>query len=84
MPTAFERASGGNALVMIDNVDGITNAAPAPATARQTIRKLGPVAAAASAYAAPNTTNPAMSVRLRPNRSPSAPAGKSRPANTTE
>ena len=30
---------------MIDNVDGITKAAPTPATARQTIRKLGPVAA---------------------------------------
>ena len=34
MPTAFARSSGGNTLVIVDSVPGMTSAAPIPVSAR--------------------------------------------------
>ena len=79
---AFARSCGGNTLVMIDSVDGITNAAATPMTARPATTWPAVVAVAATAAPTRNSTSPACSAPLRPNRSPSVPAVNSRPANT--
>lgn len=62
---------------------GSTAAAPAPLITRPAISTAAVGADAHSAQPAPNTTNPASSTPLRPNRSATAPAGTSRQANTT-
>ena len=79
---ARERSSGGKIVVMIESVAGITNAAPMPMTARPAITWFAPVAIPATMAPSPNTTRPLSNARLRPNRSPSAPAVSSEPANT--
>lgn len=77
---AFGRSPGGNTDVTIDSVAGITNAAPAPMAARQAMSIVGPVANDAASAATPNTPSPAITVGLRPKRSPIAPARSSSPA----
>ena len=69
-------------VVMIDSVAGITSAAPMPMTARPAITCPASEARPATSDPDPNTTSPASSARLRPKRSPSAPAVSSEPANT--
>jgi hypothetical protein len=81
-PTAFARCCTGNDDVMIDRVVGITMAAPTPISARAPISGPGVVHRAAAAEADPKISSPRTSSGLRPNRSPSAPAGSNRPANT--
>src|SRR5262245_43508803 len=76
------RSSGGKMVVMIDNVAGITSAAPIPMTARPTITCSAADAIPASSEPDPKTTSPASNARLRPKRSPSAPATSNDPANT--
>ena len=82
-PTAFPFSSGGNDVVMIDKVVGMTKAAPRPITARITISVTGSEVKNAPAAPAPNMASPAMRIPRRPNRSPTAPANSSNPANTT-
>lgn len=81
-PTARPRSSGGKVVVMIDKVTGMTAAAPIPITARSAIRDCGEDTNIAAAAALPKITSPASSTRLRPNRSPSAPAGRRSPTKT--
>jgi hypothetical protein len=54
------------------SASGITSAAPAPWTARATISQPMPGAAAQAADASVNRPIPAMNIRRRPSRSPSA------------
>jgi hypothetical protein len=82
MPIAFVRSSGGKTLVMMDRVPGMSIAAPRPMTERAAIKRPGDGANAPSAAAAPNTTSPRSSTRLRPKRSPRAPPVTTRPAKT--
>ena len=81
-PTAWALSSGGNDVVMIDSVVGITSAAPTPIAARSPISVVGSFATSAAAAAPPKTTSPTMRMTLRPKRSPIAPAISSRPAKT--
>ena len=81
---ARARSSGGNTAARIDRVPGMTNAAARPMTARAAITTAAFGAKAATSDAPPNTTSPPCSAPLRPNRSPTAPAGSSIPANTSE
>jgi hypothetical protein len=79
---AVPRSPGGNTLAMIDSVEGMTNAAATPMTARAPM--IMPAVSATTAIAEParNSASPNCSAPLRPNRSPSVPALNSRPANT--
>ena len=61
---------------------GKMTAAPSPSTARAAISSAGEPANAHAAELAPNTISAAISIRLRPNRSPSRPAGSSAAAST--
>ena len=79
---ALVRSSGGKIVVMSERVAGMTKAAPAPMIPRPMITWLGASAKPATPSPAAKTTNPTSSAPLRPKRSPSAPAGSSRPANT--
>jgi hypothetical protein len=79
---ARARSSGGNTLARIDSVDGMTNAAPRPMSARAAMSWVGLVDTVDARDAMATTVRPNCSAPLRPNRSPSAPAGSSRPANT--
>ena len=76
------RSSGGNTAVMSDSVAGITNAEPTPMIPRPTMTWPGAVASPATSSPTANTPRPPRRAPLRPNRSPSAPAVSSRPANT--
>ena len=80
MPTAFARSSGGNTLVIVDNVPGISNAAPRPVSARSPIRGPDEPTVAESREPMPKIAEPAISAPRRPKRSPSAPAGRRRAA----
>ena len=82
-PTAFARPSGGNTLVIVDNVPGMINAAPTPVTTRQPISAPEELLNAEAALANPKIEMPSTSARRRPNRSPIAPAGRSSAANAT-
>ena len=84
MLTALVRLSAGNVLVIVDSVAGMTSAAPTPSTARSAISSPAEAAVIATAEPAPNTISPTISANLRPNRSPSAPAGRSRDAKASE
>ena len=75
MPTALARSSGGNTLVMVDSVPGMSSAAPIPMSARSAMSSLGEPASADSPAATPKMAVPAMSAPRRPKRSPTAPAG---------
>ena len=79
---ALRRSCGGKIDVSSDSVDGITNAAPKPITLRLTMTAVEVLANVPMTAPIPNTASPNISARLRPNRSPSAPAVSSNPANT--
>ena len=79
---ARPRSAGGNTLVMIDSVDGITKAAATPMTPRPAITMPDVSAVAATAAPTRNSTRPACSAPFRPKRSPRVPAVNSSPANT--
>ena len=81
---ALGRSSGGNTLVRMESVAGMTKAAASPITARAPITAVEESAVAASSVPNRNRTSPACSAPLRPNRSPRVPAVKSIPANTRE
>ncbi len=66
MPTATLRFARGSPAVRRDSVDGITSAAPAPATARAEISQIGPSISSGTAEATANSTSPAISISLRP------------------
>ena len=80
MAIALARSRPGNTFVRIDSVEGMTNAAPTPITARETITIAESSANAPSREPSPNTTRPACSAPLRPKRSPRAAAVNSSPA----
>src|SRR3954469_6324347 len=84
MAIALARSCGGNTLTRIDRVAGMMNAAPSPIAARQAMISVTSLACDARKLATKNVANPNCSAPLRPNRSPSAPDVKSRPANTSE
>ena len=73
-PIAFGRSSGGKTAVMIDSVDGMMNAPPTPIRARVAISASGEAATAERPEPRPKIASPNASARLRPKRSPSAPA----------
>ena len=76
IPTALARSSGGNTLVMVESVPGMSNAAPTPMSARRPISCSADPVAAESPAAMPKMAVPEMSAPRRPNRSPRAPAGR--------
>ena len=82
-PIAFARSSAGKTAVMIDSVEGMMNAPPTPIRARVAISIAGEVASAERPEPRPKTARPKLSARLRPKRSPRAPAVSSRPAKTS-
>jgi hypothetical protein len=82
-PIAFGRSAAGNTAMMIDRVEGMMNAPPMPMTARAPISISGETASAERPEPRPKTASPMERARLRPKRSPSAPAVSSRPANTS-
>ena len=84
MAMALGRSWAGNTLVRIDRVDGITNAAATPITARAAMTWPALWAVVATAAPARNTTRPESRAPLRPYRSPRVPAVNNRPANTRE
>ena len=83
MPTARARCSVGNEAVITDNVIGMIIAAPTPATTRAISNHVDVVASAAPTLAAAKTASPVSRTRLRPNRSPIAPIGRSNAASTS-
>jgi hypothetical protein len=82
MPMARPRSPGLNTFEMIDSVCGITAAAPRPIAARAQISWSGLWAYAVRSENRPNAASPAISIRLRPMRSPITPKVNSSPANT--
>ena len=68
---------------MTDSVVGMIAAAPTPMSARSAISRPGSSVTMPNAAAVPKTASPTSSRPLRPKRSPSAPANRSRPAKTT-
>ena len=83
MPIAFARSPAGKTAVMIDSVEGMMNAPPTPMRARVAISISGEVASAERPEPRPKMARPIVSPRLRPKRSPRAPAVSSRPAKTS-
>ncbi len=79
---AWARRSGPARCTRMDIVAGVISAAPAPEMPRPAISRAGPGASALVAAPAANRARPASRAPLRPCRSPSAPAGMSRPAKT--
>src|SRR5262249_2097738 len=75
--------SGGNTIVKIARVCGISTAAPSPWTARKAISHPGPGARPQAAEAAGNSATPMMNMTRWPIRSPSRPAVISRTARTS-
>ena len=67
---------------MIESVAGMISAAPTPISVRIAMSWFGSLAWLAASAAPPKITRPTTNAPLRPNRSPSAPPGSSRPANT--
>ncbi len=82
-PIAFGRSWAGNTAMMIDSVEGMMNAPPMPMIARAPISISGVVASAERPEPSPKTARPSVRARLRPKRSPSAPAVSSSPAKTS-
>ena len=80
---ARRRSSGGKMAVISESVAGITKAAPAPCTARPTMTTVADPANPLITDPVANTARPTSSAPLRPKRSPSAPAVRSRPAKTS-
>ena len=84
IPMARPRSLGSvKRLVRIESVAGMMSAAPIPMHARAAITCVVSAANAAATDDVPNTSNPMVSARLRPKRSPRLPAVRSRPANTS-
>ncbi len=81
-PMARARSWPVNVLVRIDSVVGKMNAAPIPMRPRVAISTCGESASDASPENVPKSSSPTVSAPLRPNLSPSAPAVRSRLANT--
>ena len=73
----------GKTLVRIDSVDGMMNAPPTPISARVAISISAEPASAERASRGRRRAARGSSARLRPKRSPSAPAVSSRPAKTS-
>ena len=71
-PIAIPRRSGGNASASRVSVSGVTIAAPMPCSARAAISRPIDGATAEAAEERVKRTIPAMNIRLRPKRSPSA------------
>ncbi len=69
-------------LVINDRVAGMMHAAPTPMSARAPMSTPADDAVAATIDPAPKSASPMLRKRSRPNRSPSAPAVSSSPANT--
>ncbi len=82
MPIALGCSCRSKTFMMMASVAGITKAPPRPITARKVISSPGEEAIAESSEPTPKTSMPPSSVHLRPIRSPSRPAVKSRPAKT--
>ena len=70
MPIALARSRPTNVFVRIDNVVGKMSAPPMPMSPRAAISIAGDVANDANAENVANSTRPAVSAFLRPNRSP--------------
>jgi hypothetical protein len=83
IPTALLRSDLGKAAVRSDNVAGMMNAAPAPATARAAMICTGLANITGATEAIVKMASPNSSAPRRPNRSPIAPAGSSRHASTS-
>ena len=83
MPNAAPRRSGGNVIVTMASVCGISMAAPRPWTARKPISQPTPGANPQAAEAAVNTAIPATNMVRGPIRSPSRPAVITRTASTS-
>ena len=83
MPNAAPRRSGGNVMVTMASVCGISMAAPSPWTARKPISQPTPGANPHAAEAAVNTVIPATNIVRGPSRSPSRPAVITRTASTS-
>ena len=79
---AFCRSCGANSTGITESDSGKMAAAPIPSTARAAISSPVLVAYAHAAELAPNTTSATSSTFLRPNRSPSRPAGSIAAAST--
>ena len=79
---AFCRSSGANSTGITASDSGKMAAAPRPSTARAAISSPVLVAYAHAAELAPNKTSATSSTFLRPNRSPSRPAGSMAAAST--
>jgi hypothetical protein len=65
-PTARPRWAAANPAVRIDSVEGITSAAPTPASARAAISHTGSASSSGSADATENTASPVTSTPRRP------------------
>jgi len=72
IPSAFGRCCGGNPALSRASPSGNIIAAPAPCTARKAISQPMPGASAQPTDPAVNNPMPAVNIRRRPNRSPSA------------
>ncbi len=79
---AFCRSSGANSTGITASESGKMAAAPMPSTARAAISSPTLAAYAHAAELAPNSARAAISTFLRPNRSPSSPAGSITAAST--
>ena len=83
MPNAAPLRSGGNVIVTMASVCGISMAAPRPWTARKPISQPAPGANPQAAEAAVNSAIPATNMVRGPIRSPSRPAVITRTASTS-
>ncbi len=83
VPIALPRSCGGKALVMIDSVAGIMNAAPTPWAARPMTSQAAVWEKAMKRLDAPNTATPTRNQRRRPKMSPVRPPVTSRTANVS-
>ena len=79
---AFCRSSGANSTGMMASASGMIAAAPRPSTARAAISSPEVTAYAQAAELTPKVASPVISTRLRPQRSPSIPAGSTAAAST--
>jgi len=81
---AMARSRPWKRALMVERVEGITNAAPMPCTSRAPIRNAGVGAEPTASEASMNSVSPARSMSLRPWMSLSRPASRMRAANTRE
>ncbi len=83
MPTALPRSSGVNIAGSTASDSGMISAAPTPITARAATTAFTSEAREPRTEPARKTPSPVISIRRRPNRSPSRPAGSISAAKTT-